>query len=470
MDKHKLGVIVPFRNRHKHLKSFLSGIQKYLDSKGIDYVVIVVEQDDAKLFNRGMILNVGFMYAKKYKCDYVVFHDVDMIPIKVDYGYGDYPIHMATNFRYSDSKSLRETFKEYFGGVTLFPVEDFEKINGYSNKYWGWGFEDDDLLFRCKLKNIKLDTLIMENVLTNHQILKFNGVNAYVECQNVIDFNLSATFVINFDLSEFVFDHTQKSDEFTAFSVPGWDFAIAYTSFLRYNFCAFDSHKKPYYINSEIISPHKTTVVVVMDRNENKFKMYVGGEFVGETENFQRLYPYRKEPYFYLGVGNPKREVKPNYLKGVISSFSYYDEILSEEEIKKISFGDVLYTKVLEDRVPKVYYDGRYVEDYKFIDLSGNGVKNTIVNCEITDDTTPKTTIIPIPHRKKGLFWCLTHENNGFGGDGWKSEYTRWNQLRFHNEVKQDPSMVDDDGLSDLEYVEWGKKKDNNVLHVNVGI
>jgi hypothetical protein len=30
-------------------------------------------------------------------------------------------------------------FDTYFGGVTLFPVKAFEEIDGYSNKYWGWG-------------------------------------------------------------------------------------------------------------------------------------------------------------------------------------------------------------------------------------------------------------------------------------------------------------------------------------------
>ena len=44
-----------------------------------------------------------------------MFHDVDMLPIDVDYSYSDVPIHLATNFTNSD----REIFKTYFGGITI---------------------------------------------------------------------------------------------------------------------------------------------------------------------------------------------------------------------------------------------------------------------------------------------------------------------------------------------------------------
>ena len=143
----KLGVIVPYRERDEHLKIFRKEIKKALKAQGIDYNLIVIQQDNAKLFNRGMLLNIGYLYAQElYKCDYVVFHDVDMIPKDVDYSYSDIPLHLATNF--SSSKN-NEVFDQYFGGVTMFPTEAFDKINGYSNKYWGWGFEDNELLFRC---------------------------------------------------------------------------------------------------------------------------------------------------------------------------------------------------------------------------------------------------------------------------------------------------------------------------------
>jgi hypothetical protein len=96
---HKLGIIVPYRNRFDHLEEFKKSIVEYLDSNSYEnYVIIIVNQDDAKLFNRGMLLNIGFKEAKKQRCDYVVFHDVDMLPEYVNYSYSDKPIHLATNF------------------------------------------------------------------------------------------------------------------------------------------------------------------------------------------------------------------------------------------------------------------------------------------------------------------------------------------------------------------------------------
>lgn len=470
MDK-KLGVIVPYRNRERHLKVFKEHMSEYLKNNNIRHEIIIVNQDDAKQFNRGMLLNIGFQYAEKLKCDYVVFHDVDMLPIEVDYSYSDIPLHLATDFILGNGEKTREIFDEYFGGVTMFNMDTFKQINGYSNKYWAWGYEDDDLLLRCKENNITLDTLKLKNFNNKTTALKFNGVDSYVIGKNTINTNLNATIFISFFPDRLLLNHEKESDEFAVFSIPGWDFAVCYNSFSRYNFCAFDTEHNALYINSKIKKNYKTNITLVIDKDVNVIKVYQDGEFIGETPTFKKLYFYRKEPKFYLGVGKPDRDLIPNYFRGYIDEFAYYDEILTEENIKNISVNrkDLL-TSYITSSDLKIYYNSNYIENYQLKDLSCNDNDGIIVNCEITELDLDEYTEVKIPHRRKSLFKSLIHEENGFLGNKWKDQATRWNQLRFHNEVSINKELLNNDGLSNLEFVEYGVIKNNKITEINVGI
>ena len=70
----------------------------------------------------------------------------------------------------------------------------FKKVNGYSNEYWGWGFEDDDLLMRLTEQNIFTDTKLLrfQNSITSG--LYLHGDYSYVECPNTIELNKDFTF------------------------------------------------------------------------------------------------------------------------------------------------------------------------------------------------------------------------------------------------------------------------------------
>ena len=49
------------------------------------------------------------------------------------------------------SMLCRLPYADLFGGVTALRLEHLSKVNGYSNKFFGWGGEDDDLSARCEL-------------------------------------------------------------------------------------------------------------------------------------------------------------------------------------------------------------------------------------------------------------------------------------------------------------------------------
>jgi len=40
-------------------------------------------------------------------------------------------------------------YSTLFGGIEAFSTEHFQLINGFSNQFFGWGGEDDNLYDRC---------------------------------------------------------------------------------------------------------------------------------------------------------------------------------------------------------------------------------------------------------------------------------------------------------------------------------
>ena len=317
---------------------------------------------------------------------------------------------------------------------------------------------------------IPLNTLKIKNLGKKGKALKFNGINSYVKSKNIIDFNSNFTIFVSFYPDELELNYLKEWDEFTIFSIPGYDFAISYSSFKRYNFCTFDNKKNALYVNSNIKTNYKTNFTITSDIKSKTFKVYQDGKFIGETNSYKKLYNYSEQPNFYLGVGNPEREGDERFFKGHMDSFAYYDSLLSDEQILEISTTQEDFRKLESNFNLKTYYNANDMIDYKLKDLSRNKNIGEIFGCEIVDLDFDEYTEIQIPHRRPSTFHSLKHEENGFVTNSWKDKATRWNQLRFHNEVSKNDELVFGDGLSDLEFVEHGLVKENNITHINVGI
>lgn len=143
-------IVVPYRDREEHLKQFIPCMHETLSAQGIDYGILIVEQEAGKPFNRGKLLNIGFDYTKG-EYDNYCFHDVDLIPETADYSYCENPTHLSVYVEQFDYKPLPY---QSLGGVAIFDKGSFLKINGFSNEYFGWGREDNDLIFRCTIAGV----------------------------------------------------------------------------------------------------------------------------------------------------------------------------------------------------------------------------------------------------------------------------------------------------------------------------
>lgn len=157
-----IALILPVRGRPHHIQIYLSRIRSFLQIQKIPYIIITVNQSDNEPFNRGILFNLGTIHApEQYNC--FVMSDVDMIPDMFDNMYTcnkTHPKHLSPSISKFGYKLI---YVKNFGGVVSFKRKHFEKINGFSNRYWGWGAEDDDLYNRV-VKEFKSIDRVPTNV------------------------------------------------------------------------------------------------------------------------------------------------------------------------------------------------------------------------------------------------------------------------------------------------------------------
>ncbi|KAF3694292.1 Beta-1,4-galactosyltransferase 1 [Channa argus] len=152
----KVAIIIPFRKRDEHLKYWLYYLHPILQRQQLDYGVFVINQDGDEIFNRAKLLNVGFVEAlKEYDYECFVFSDVDLIPMddRNTYKCFSQPRHLSVSM---DKFGFRLPYNQYFGGVSSVSKEQYLKINGFPNNYWGWGGEDDDIYNRLASKGMSI--------------------------------------------------------------------------------------------------------------------------------------------------------------------------------------------------------------------------------------------------------------------------------------------------------------------------
>ena len=238
----KLGVCVPYRNRELHMHEFIPKMGKYLKNRNIDFQIYFCHQVDDKLFNRGATKNIAAKHAFEEGCDYIVWHDIDMIPEEgggADYSFPEeHPRHIATKISQMDYKLK---YHEYFGGAVVFSKEQVERTNGYSNDYWDWGMEDDDLFWRCYKEGYTNDTYLLKKAI-KQKFLSFNGSDSVVKIpytrsiksipsrSHTISVLCRAYQQPDKQKIHLIGDNEAKYVEYPILRVPGYDYGLSFNN------------------------------------------------------------------------------------------------------------------------------------------------------------------------------------------------------------------------------------------------
>ncbi|XP_055546485.1 beta-1,4-galactosyltransferase 7 [Wyeomyia smithii] len=163
-DKPKLAILVPFRDRFDELLRFAPHISAFLNRQQISFHIFVLNQNDRFRFNRASLINVGFLHVK-HRYDYIAMHDVDLLPMNDNLKYkypAEGPLHIS-----GPEFHPKYHYPTFIGGILLLKVEHYQSLNGMSNRYWGWGLEDDE--FYVRIKEAGLEVFRPQNITTGPQ-------------------------------------------------------------------------------------------------------------------------------------------------------------------------------------------------------------------------------------------------------------------------------------------------------------
>jgi len=462
----KLGVCVPYRNRKAHMSEFVPHITKFLEERGIEHTIYFAHQCDDKLFNRGLMKNIAAKHAFDDGCDYIVWHDIDMVPVDdtCDYSFpNDNPQHIAVRISQSNYELK---YEEYFGGAVVFSKEQVERTNGYSNEYWDWGMEDDDLFWRCVQEGYANKTKLDYN--EKKVVAYFNGIDSKIEFsasreqKDCLNKSHTVSVLVKADQQIekvpiwLIGDSKRQFVEYPIFRKPGYDWGLSFNNSRAYTMQLWDKMKNHIYQWIKRYENQWSWVTMAVDSENKKIHFYLNGKEsdarlgTGTQSPFEYSEPlkrYGSEP-FYIGYTPTVEPFQPNaFFKGEIADIKLWNRVLLTEEVSKLH---------------KEYSTDGLILHYNFDEITDN--KFIIDQAELNDGILNNVTIeekeiqiphVVLPHRRDGKFFCLPHQTEGLinvgGIDKWaKGEATARNEKRYILEMQQGKIDYKKDGINNI--------------------
>nr|XP_018668614.2 uncharacterized protein LOC100179116 isoform X1 [Ciona intestinalis] len=161
----KVAIVIPYKNRYEHMLTLLHHLHPILQRQKIMYCVFLAEQFDDGSFNKARVMNAAFIEItkswnqhrdhKNRPFDCFVFHDVDML-LENDFNLyvcDIMPRHLSPAI---DKFNYTTGYGTKYGGVTAIRREHYIQVNGHSNRFWGWGGEDNDMEERIARQNLTI--------------------------------------------------------------------------------------------------------------------------------------------------------------------------------------------------------------------------------------------------------------------------------------------------------------------------
>lgn len=451
----KLGVCVPYRNREAHLEQFIPRVSQYLENRGIEFCMYFGHQKDDKLFNRGATKNIAAKAAFEDGCDYIVWHDIDMIPEEgggADYGVPSEkgPVHIATKI---SQMNYELKYFEYFGGAVLFTKDQVERTNGYSNEYWDWGMEDDDLFWRSYREGLVNEEIF--RTISQGKYMHFTGDNSWAkipiedtDLRGVINRSHTLSIICRaFQQPEknqiyLIGDKNRKYVEYPILIVPGYDYGIQFNNSKAFSMQTWNTFNQNNYMWLKRYDQQWSILTFTFDVDSRIARMYLNGREVdstiGEGSPSPVQWTGRLRNYgphaFYLGTTPSVAKEDPRrYFKGDIREICLFDRALSPEEVKTLAL----------EGPSKVGYTAWHVEG----DDSDWEMNTFGLEVKEEDIVIPNSIK---PWRKEGRFTCLPHEDEGIVNGGFKKENTKNNERRYQLEMQQGKIDYKQDGYNNI--------------------
>lgn len=117
--------------------------------------IYLIEQRDEKPWNKGVLYNIGAKQAIADKFPCLILHDVDMLPLDYSnlYVCTTQPRHISASL---DKFRYVLPYYGLVGGVLAMRADQYEAVDGFSNRFEGWGGEDDDMHARIISHNLSV--------------------------------------------------------------------------------------------------------------------------------------------------------------------------------------------------------------------------------------------------------------------------------------------------------------------------